>query len=156
MRHRITPAVVAAIERRLAAGRTPAAIAARMRVSAYVVRVIAHDQPRPRGRPHHDRRRTRRVSRARRALAPETVRRIQRMLSVGILSPVEIAREAGVGHHTVADIAQGRRLAVALTPPALLDGERWMPTPVRCAGCGALVYIVPCRACAARTGDVTS
>jgi hypothetical protein len=85
-----------------------------------------------------------------------TVRRIQRMLDVGWLNHKEIAREAGVSANFVADVASGRRQAVTLGMPILTEGEQFLPRPIRCIGCAALISVVPCRGCRARRGRMAT
>ena len=77
--------------------------------------------------------------------------RIQRVLQVGWLNHQQIAREAGVSTHLVADVALGKRPAVTLVRPVLNVGERFLPKAVRCHGCGAQISVVPCRVCQHRT-----
>lgn len=71
------------------------------------------------------------------------------MLDAGVLSHVEIAREAGVSKNTVSDVATGERRAVTLVRPLLSNGETFLSQPIRCSVCGAMISVIPCRACAA-------
>jgi hypothetical protein len=74
------------------------------------------------------------------------------MLAVGFLSRTAIAREARVSPHTVRAIANGQRQAITVIPPQIeiAADERFLPKPIRCSGCHALVSVVPCRVCRAR------
>jgi hypothetical protein len=74
---------------------------------------------------------------------------IRRLLDQGELSQRAIARRLGVSRKVVAAVAAGRRRSsepVAPQPPKLVATE---VLPVRCRGCGGLVY-PPCRLCRAR------
>jgi hypothetical protein len=151
MRHRtITAAVVAGVDRLLDLGCAHAEIAERLGVSESLVGVIAGD----------------RIGRQRR-LPPEivgpqpptpqrstdaaTIRRIHRMLDVNILTQSQIAREAGVSTRTVERIAAGQRVPTSSERPYVFRdlGEQFLKRPIRCDRCGALLSIVPCRACQA-------
>ena len=83
-------------------------------------------------------------------LEATTVRRIQRMIQVGWLNHTQIAREAGVSLNTVSDVASGKHLAISTDRPCLAKGERFSPQLDRCKECGALLSVMPCRACRAR------
>ena len=83
-------------------------------------------------------------------LDASTIRMIQRMLAVGILGHKAIAREAGVSPNMVTDVANGKRKAVTLSRPQLDEEEQFVREPIRCDQCGALISVVPCRACCAR------
>ena len=78
----------------------------------------------------------------------------QRMLAVGWLNHGEIAREVSVCRKTVDAVVMDRRVAVSTDRPIVLSdlGERFLPEPVRCGGCGGMIEIMPCRVCRAR-GD---
>jgi DNA-binding CsgD family transcriptional regulator len=150
-RSRITAELVASAERLLAKGKKHGEIARELRISRYVVRLIERNArlqalcppaPVPSDR----------VRNSQRGLDAATIRRVQRMLAVGILPPMAIAREAGVSKNMVQAIACGQRPAIALVPPPMDADERFLPEPIRCSGCHALVSVVPCRACAARRG----
>jgi hypothetical protein len=65
------------------------------------------------------------------------------MLAVGMLSPKEIAREAGVSKNIVTAVAGGKRMAITAGAPALDVDQRFLPEPIRCSVCHALVSIVP-------------
>ena len=145
----ITGAVVNDIDRLLAQGVGHAVIAAELTVSEYVVGVIAGDKLRV-GRPPLPDRPGRRVSSVCRAVDAATIRMIERMLQVGILNQSQIAREAGVSASVVKRVAAGKRLAVSKERPYLFKdlGERFLPAPIYCSGCGAKLSIVPsARAC---------
>lgn len=82
-------------------------------------------------------------------LNPVQIFLVREMLDAGGLSQRQIARAAGVSRGSVASIAAGKRHE----PPAASVDE-WSVAedegpPVRCQGCGGLVY-VPCRLCRAR------
>jgi hypothetical protein len=150
-RTEITAAVVAEIESLLAEGSRRNSIAARLGISRYVVEVIAGDR-------HRNERRlapaqlvvSRRVPNSQKGIDAVTVRMVQRMLTVGILSHVEIAREAGVSDNTVSDVATGKRLARSTWAPYVQEDERFLAEPVRCSVCRASISVVPCRACRTR------
>jgi hypothetical protein len=150
-RREITAAVVEEADRLLAEGVEHATISARIGITQYVVRVMADDKLRI-GRKQPRQKSTRRGKRMHQGVDAATIRRIQRMLEVGILSHYQIAREAGVSDHLVGRVAAGRRAAVSTERPAVFKdlGERFLPTPIRCQGCRAMISIVPCRACRAQ------
>jgi len=150
-RRGITAAVVEEADRLLAEGLDHATISARLGITQYVVGVMAGDTLRV-GRPQPRQQFTRRVNNAGRGTDAATIRMIQRMLEVNILNFGEIAREAGVSRSVVEKVARGEREAVGTERPFVFEdlGERFLPRPVRCPGCGAMVSIVPCRACRAR------
>lgn len=151
-RKEITAEIVAGIERLLLFGLKPAAIASRLGVSRYVVRVIAGDKHRPACAPPTEPK-SRRIPNACRALDASTVRMVRRMLDVGFLPPSEIAREARVSESTVSVIARGQWRVGERFPPRLMDGEQYVSEGTRCPTCGAAIVVVPCRACGAR-GDL--
>jgi DNA-directed RNA polymerase subunit N (RpoN/RPB10) len=148
-RKEITDELIAKAERLALSGVDPATIAARLGITEYVVRMMFTDRlrwvhlspPPP----------TRRHARAP-AVDSATIRMIRRMLDVGWLNHTQIAREVGVVPAIVTQVAQGGRDAIDLTEPPLQDGERFVPKPVRCSGCGALLSVLPCRACRIRCG----
>jgi DNA-binding CsgD family transcriptional regulator len=150
MRKEITQDVVAEAERMLAEGAERAAVAARLGITRYVVRVVARHRNRPVVPPPLQPKVGRRVRNPQRGLDASTIRSIQRMLAVGILPHREIAREAGVSPNTVADVAAGRRKAITMVRPFLEKGERFLSDPIRCSGCHAMISVAPCRACRAR------
>jgi hypothetical protein len=151
LRKEITPAIVAEIEELLAAGFTSAEIAAYFEISRYVVEVVAHDDEN-RDHPAPPRRRAG-FKEPKEQIDHATVRMIERLLGVGLLSYPEIAREVGVSKNTICAIATGRRAAIALARPRLNVGETFMPQPIRCSACGGRLTVVPCRACQARSGS---
>jgi hypothetical protein len=147
MRKEITSAIVVEIEELLAAEFTPAEIAAHFEISLYVVEVIARDEgnrrhhaPAPKGQP--------RILEPREPIDVSTIRMIERLLSVGILSYAEIGRDMSVSKSTVRDVAGGKRTAVVVARPGLNAGERFLARPRRCGTCGANLVVSPCRACA--------
>lgn len=78
------------------------------------------------------------------------VREIRRLLDEGDLSQRAIARRVGVSRGLVARVAAGQRSLVdrgAPSYPELFGPEAGLP--VRCPGCGGMVY-EPCRLCEAR------
>ena len=151
MRHReITATVVAGIDRLLDQQRPCAEIATRLGVSEYLVGVIAGDRiGRQRRRPP--------VIVARKAPAPlrctdaATIRMIHRMLQVNMLPQRQIAVEAGVSRRMIERIVAGERVPISSEHPFVFEdlGEHFLNRPVRCDQCGAMISIVPCRACRA-------
>ena len=148
-RSEITAAVVIDIDRLLAEGLDHAAIAARLGVTEYVVGVIAGDKI-GKGRRPPPGRSDRRVMNSSRGIDAVTLRRIQRMLQVGWFNHEQIAREAGVSGNLVSEVALGRRPISTLRSMEVDEGELFVPEPIRCGLCGALVSVVPCRACRTR------
>ena len=148
-RTEITAKLVAEVERMLSEGVDHATIARRLDVTPYVVQLLAdnRDLP-PCGK--QSRRGPRRVPNMQRGIDAVTIRTVRRMLEVGILRQVEIAREAGISPNMVGDVAAGRRLPVSTWRPYLQAGERFLPEPIRCSICRGLISVVPCRACRAR------
>lgn len=83
---------------------------------------------------------------------------LDELLLSDLYSLREIAGRLGIGHETVR-----RRRMVLLAAGAdsrtferggqvcvLAAGERMLETPIRCRGaCGGLIYVLPCRTCAA-------
>jgi len=147
-RQEITAAVVEEAERLLTEGLDHSAIRARIGVTQYVLGILARRRGRS-GQVPARRRSNGQVLNSQRGIDATTIRSIQRMLATGILSHVEIGREAGVSPNTVSDVASGKRRAITLTPPILGDGERFLPEPIRCSVCRATISVIPCRACAA-------
>jgi len=148
-RNEITPSLVDQVEGLLAEKVDLAAISGRLGVTQYVVEVIAGDDERRAGPSRPQRRVSRRVPNTKPRIDATTIRMIQRMLAAGILSHVDIAREAGVSSNTVSDVASGKRKAVTLLPPKINAGERFLAEPIRCGDCGAMISVAPCRACLA-------
>lgn len=149
-RRMVSAATIEKIEQLLAAGLQHNTIAAQCEVSRYIVWVVANDQNRPRKAPRRRSRRKQEALCERYQLDAVDVRRIQRMLAVGMLNAEEIGREVGVGADTVLRIANGQRPPITLLSVPLCDGEEFLPVPIRCQGCGGLVSVTPCRLCAAR------
>ncbi len=145
--------MVDAVERLLAQRVPVPAIAARVGVTPYVVGVIREDRrrnPVDRQRVGPRARRTgRRVPNRQSSIDAATIRLIARMLAPGHLSHAEIAREVGVSTSTVDAVATGRRQAITLRRPVLDEGETFLPRPIRCSVCRALISVIPCRACRA-------
>lgn len=147
MHTEISSTVIIEIERRLAEGRTNADIAAELEITPYVVEVVANDVERSSLPPRPSRAACWRTPQSCRLIDPGTIRSIRRMLAVGWLTSTEIARETGVSNHLVATVAHGTRCIQRLR---VGPGERYAPEGERCPTCGALLAIVPCRACAIR------
>ena len=146
----IRAAVIAEVNRLLAEGVDHATIAARLDVTEYVVGVVDGDvigkgRPQPPDLSHG------RMRNNVRGVEATTIRMIQRMLQVNLLSRRQIAREAGVSLSTVEDVTAGRRMPVSTERPIVFKdlGERFLERPIRCSDCGAMISIVPCRACRA-------
>lgn len=146
----ITAAVIAETERLLAEGLDHATIAARLKITEYVVGVVDGDKL-GKGRPQPRDLYRRRVPNRSRGIDATTIRMIERMLQVGMLCRWQIAREAGVSLNIVEEVATGRRLPVTTGRPVVFKdlGERFLEEPVRCSDCGAMISIAPCRACRA-------
>jgi hypothetical protein len=151
MRHReITQTVVAGIDRLLDQGCASAEISERLNVSEYLVGVIAGDRigrrrrllPGPLGQ---------RVFSHIRGTDATTIHMIRRMLDVHILPQPQIAIETGVSTRLVERISTGRRLPGSTERPFIFKdlGEESLKQPIRCKECGAMISIVPCRACRA-------
>jgi len=146
----ITAAIVEQADRLLTFGIDRATIAARVGITEYVIGVMVGDKLRNgRKQQPQQQRSTRRRGPTRQGTDAVTIRRIQRMLAVGILNHAQIAHEVGVSSHLVARVARGRRAPVSTEhPPVFRDlGEHFVRKPIRCEVCGALISIVPCRAC---------
>jgi len=100
----------------------------------------ASDPPAPQGRA---------LSEKQSPLDAATVRQVQRMLAVAWLPMSEIARQAGVDEASVRRIKAGR-YHIYKNQSMIAPHERLLALPQRCAECGGMIYIVPCRLCAAR------
>jgi len=152
-RRAITAAVVEQIDHLLAQGTDHAVIATGLGVTQYVVDVIAGDKIGKGRKPHQ--RKASVGAKPHQGVDAATVRRVERMLEVGWLNHRQIAREAGVHPRTLAKIAAGCRVAASTERPIVFSdlGERFLPEPVRCGGCGGMIEIVPCRACRAVGGE---
>jgi hypothetical protein len=155
-RPKITPTLVQKIERLLAKGIEHAVVAGQLRVTEYVVAVIAQDEDRNVRKP--------RISKSHRphpkphqGVDAATVRMIQRMLEVGMLSQKEIAREVGTSMFLVKKIALQQRVAVSTDKPHVFAdlGERFHESPPRCGVCGTKIEITPCRICRARKRKIS-
>jgi len=147
-RRLITAAVAEEADRLLAQGEDHATIAARLRITEYVVGLMAENRENDDQRPPA--RSTQRFPHRKNFVDAVTVRRIQRMLDVGWLNHTQIAREAGVSLNFVTKVVQGERLPISTEGPVLDEGERFLPAPIRCSVCRGLISIVPCRACRTR------
>ncbi len=149
-RKEITSSLVAEVERLLAGKNDVPAIADRLGITPYIVEVIANDEHRPTGRSKAHCSSSRRIPNTKSGINASTIRMIQRMLAAGILNHKAIAREAGVSPNVVSDVASGKRKAVTSKRLHPANGEEFLPEPIRCRECGALISIVPCQACRAR------
>jgi len=148
-RRLITAAVAEEADRLLAQGEDYATIAARLKITEYVVGLMAENRKNDDERSLPTRS-ARRFPPWQKSVDAVTVRRIQGMLDVGWLNYTQIAREAGVSSNFVTKVVQGERLPVSTERPVLDDGERFLPVPIRCSVCRGLISIVPCRACRTR------
>jgi len=145
----ITAALVSQAEQMLDAGAEHEAIASRLGVTHYVVGVLARTGHIPPCKiSHHTA--ARNIPNTQRGVDATTIRRIRRMLDVGMLNHKEIARFAGVAPNTVTRIAQGKCLPVPRSAPYLQPDERRLLEPVRCSVCHGLLLVAPCRACRTR------
>lgn len=148
-RRPITADVVRGVDRLLDNGLDSPAIAARLAVTPYLVRVIANDRV-GRGRVPPESSGAPKPFDNSRSTDAATIRMIQRMLRMGVLSQQEIAHEAGVSLNIVEQVVAGR-LPLSNERPILFKdfGERFLRRPIRCKHCGAMISIAPCRACRA-------
>lgn len=149
-RKEITSCLVAEVEKLLAQKVDVPVIADRLGITPYIVEVIANDEHRPAGHSKTHRSSSRRMPNTKSGIDASTIRMIQRMLAAGILNHKAIAREAGVSPNVVSDVASGKRKAVTSKRLHPANGEEFLPEPIRCRDCGALISIAPCRACRAR------
>jgi hypothetical protein len=146
-RRELTAERVNEAERMIVLGFRISRIAKRLGITQYVLRLLKrHAHLRRVGSLRPD---SLRKPKAQIRLEATTIRQIQRMLAVGMLSHAEIARQAGVSDTTVDDVAAGKRIAVSLAVPVLSDWELFLNEPIRCRGCAGLVSVIPCRACMA-------
>jgi hypothetical protein len=81
-------------------------------------------------------------------LSPAKVEEVRRLLARGNVSQREIARELDISRGSVNAIASGRRPDYPVKELDEDDIRCWLP-PVRCSGCGGMVY-APCRLCRVR------
>jgi DNA-binding CsgD family transcriptional regulator len=148
-RTEITAELVAQAERMMTDGAKCSTIARRLGITPHVVRLLARNRDlKPCGK--KPRRVSRRVPNMQRGIDAVTIRMIQRMLEVGILRQVEIAREVGISPNMVSDVASGKRLPISTWSPYLQKDERFLPAPIRCSVCRGLISVAPCRTCRAR------
>jgi hypothetical protein len=145
-RTEVNAAVVRKAESMLDAGAEHTTIGGRLGLTSYVVGLLAHNRHLPPGGPP-SRSLARRIPNTQRGIDATTIRMIRRMLDVGILPQVEIARLVGVSANTVCDVASGKRLPISTWEPYLQAGERFLKEPIRCSVCRGLVTVVPCRVC---------
>ena len=151
-RKEIIPDVIVEAKTLLAAGVDYTTIAARTGLTEYVLGILDSGRV-SKGRPADGRRTGRCVINSRSGLDAATIRMVQRMLAGGMMRHSEIAREAGVSPNTVEAVAAGKRVVISTLRPLLNDGERFLPKPIRCNGCRAMISVVPCRACGVRGED---
>ncbi len=149
VREPITAEVVEEIDHLLAQGIDPVTISGRLNLSEYVVRVIDGDMIGKGRRPPKGATDCR-VVRSIRDVDVSSIRLVQRMLAGGWLNQEQIAREAGVSPNIVYDIALGRRPSSMLSHMEVGPTQVFLPDPMRCAGCGALLNVAPCHACYTR------
>ena len=147
-RRPITAAVAEEADRLLAQGEDHFTIATRLKITEYVVGLMAENRENDDQRPPATS--AQRFPNCHNFVDAVTVRRIQRMLDVSWLNHSQIAREVGVSPNFVTEVAQGERLPISTERPVLDKGERFLQAPIRCSVCRALVSIVPCRACRTR------
>ena len=148
-RREINAAVVQEAERLFRQGLKPATVAAQLEITPYVAGLLANhvDLAPCTSRPS---RTDRRAASVPAGIDAGMIRSIQRMLAVGRLRQKEIARETGISTDLVSEVACGKRPATTLRRRKVSEGELFLTEPIRCGGCGALVSVVPCRACRTR------
>jgi len=79
-------------------------------------------------------------------IAEEKIREAEIMLARGKMSQREVAKRTGLSRGMISLIARGKRtIQVKTVDPDLLPESENCP-PVRCLGCGAMVYM-PCLLC---------
>jgi len=142
----ITAAVAEETDRLLAQGEDHVTIAARLKITEYVVGLMAENRENDDER-SPPARSARRFPPWQKSVDAVTVRRMRRMIDIGWLNHTQIAREAGVSLNFVTKVAQGERPPISTERPVLDKGERFLPAPIRCSVCRARISIVPCRAC---------
>jgi Helix-turn-helix len=81
-------------------------------------------------------------------LSPAKVEEVRRLLVRGNVSQRQIAKLLGVSRGSVNAIASGKRPDYPVRELDEDDIRCWLP-PVRCNGCGGMVY-APCRLCRLR------
>jgi hypothetical protein len=79
-------------------------------------------------------------------LPPYKIEEIERLPAQGKLSRPKIARRVKVSLSTVKRIAKGQRRIQPVPPDEDLEPLEPTGPPVRCPGCGRLVFL-PCKAC---------
>jgi len=123
-----------------------AVIAARLGITEYVVEVIAGDKI-GRRRKQPPQRHPSSAANPSRGVDAATIRMIQCMLAVRWLNFGQIAREAGVSRNVVEKVARDERPVVSTERPFVFQdlGEKFLPEPIRCSGCHAMISIVPCQ-----------
>lgn len=88
-------------------------------------------------------------------LPPSKVDEVRRLLTHTNLSQRQIAKELGISRASISAIASGRRPDYPIRTARNNRNPCLFP-PVRCSGCGGLVYR-PCRLCqtrAVKTGEL--
>jgi hypothetical protein len=138
------------VDRLLTQGLDHTTIAARLWITEYVVGVVDEDEL-GKGRPQPPDLYDGRAPNHSDGVDTATIRMIARMLQMKQLTCRQIAREAGVSLNIVEDVAMGRRTPITKGRPIIFKdlGERFLENPIRCAHCGAMISITPCRACRA-------
>jgi hypothetical protein len=146
----LSPELIARVQQLVDEGVSNKRIARRLKVTPYIVRILARAPRGERNVPpsHAAQQAGRRFARAYTAVSVVLVRQIQRMLQAKWLNYDEIAREAGVCSNVVARIDAGRLSRTQFVQPVLSRGETWVPELTRCPDCGAQINVVPCRVCA--------
>ncbi len=79
-------------------------------------------------------------------IPPSVICQIRRMLAEGDVSQRRIAKITGISRATIGAIANGKRPDYHERRSDELEFIRPMGPPVRCGGCGGLVWM-PCRLC---------
>jgi transcriptional regulator with XRE-family HTH domain len=77
-------------------------------------------------------------------ITEKVVQEVRRLLAEGTLSQRKIAQRTGICRGTVGAIASGKRPDYEMSEP--VEEEEIVGPPMRCGGCGGLVYL-PCRRC---------
>ena len=147
-RSKITAELVERAGELFAQGKTPEDVAESLGITPYLAGLLqenvhatwASDPPAPQGRE---------LAKGQNTIDAATLRQVQRMLAVAWLPMSEIARQAGVDEASVRRIKAGQ-YRLCSNKSMIAPHERLLALPQRCAECGGLIYIVPCRLCAAR------
>ena len=148
-RREITAAVVDEASELLRQGQAPADVADRLRITPYVAMLLAQIRHAP-STPLDPARNAHRAACESQKVDATTIRSIQRLLAIHRLRHSEIACDVGVSANLVAEVAAGKRFATTLQTRRTRKGEVFLSKPIRCGGCGAVICVVPCRACYTR------